>query len=385
MKSTDCPRETEVAAWVARELPPDERADFQRHLTGCGACQASVESTRRVVDRLLATRAPVAQRDLAPAILARLSARPDNILQIGRRWRQKLTAAAAVAALLSAVALFVHLKQIPAGSGPSVIAAGPVPPTVVSPADMDAANVSRALDWFCLHQEIDGSWEPAKWGGHTQFRPALTALPLIALLEGSSRPQHAAAAERALACLRREQNSDGSFGKGSYNHGISTLALLHSLQAKPETELRQAAAAALNVALSRQTAAGGWGDSLNADVSTTLWHREALELAVQLGWQEAVPALSKADHWLASQISSAVPATDSETADADYLSSYFAVVKLHRLGTPEASAHLSTIRRQLMASQSLAGEHPGSWDPTDQWSRAGGRLYSTALASLALR
>lgn len=386
MKTTNCSWDTEVAAWVAGELPPGERAEFERHLAECAACRAAVESTRRVAERLLADPAPGVERDLAPAILARLSAKPANILQNGRGWR-RMAAAAAAAVLLSGGALLVYFKRGPDESEQGAIAGGAaLPEGTASTTNIDAANVSRALDWFCTRQEVDGSWEPAKWGGNRQFRPALTALPLMALLKGSSNEEHLAAADRALAFLRREQNGDGSFGRGNYNHGIATLAVLHALQAKPgvEGELRQSAAAALQVALRRQMAAGGWGDAINPEVPVTLWHREVLDLAVRLGWREAAPALSKADQWLASQAAPSGP-DDALVADTGYLDSYFAVVKLHREATPEAAVHLDAIRRRLMASQSLTGDHSGSWEPTDQWSRAGGRIYATALASLALR
>ena len=376
---TDCPWESEVAAWVTGELPDGQRTECERHLTGCSACRDSANAMRSTVEQLLAVPRATLPRDLTPGIMARISALPDNIVPLGRRWLHKAAAAAAVAALISGAA-FYSLRNRPENTEPVPVASSSL--TVSQTAD--AANVNLALDWFCVRQEVDGSWDPAKWGGNKHFRPALTALPLIALLEGSANPEHLAAADRALACLRREQNRDGSFGRGSYNHGICTLALLCALEAKPDAALRECASAAVQLALHRQTASGGWGDSINPEVPVTQWHREALALAVQLGWTEAAPALEKADRWLAAQPSPALPASGSASAEAGYLDCYFAVVRLHRQGTPEAAAHIQAIRQRLMASQSRTGDDSGSWEPTDQWSRAGGRIYSTALASLAL-
>ena len=330
------------------------------------------------MDRLLAVPAAPSPRDLTSGIMARLSETPGNIIPGPRRWLRVTAAAAAVAALLAPAGFYFNRNRETPDKGLAAKA-----PAVTS--KNDAANMSLALDWFCVRQEVDGSWDPAKWGGNKHFRPALTALPLIALLEGSTNPEHLAAANRALACLKREQNHDGSFGRGSYNHGICTLALLCALEARPDEALRDSAAAALELALKRQTASGGWGDSINPEVPVTLWHREALALAVKLGWGAAAPALQKADEWLTAQASPALPATGSASAEAGYLDCYFAVVRLHRQGTPEAAAHIQAIRQRLMASQSRSGDDSGSWEPTDQWSLAGGRIYATALASLALR
>ena len=164
------------------------------------------------------------------------------------------------------------------------------------------------------------------------------------------------------------------------------MALLHGWQARQEPEIHASATNALHFALRTQTAGGGWGNAGNSDVSVTLWYRETLELAVRLGWEEAGPALLKADQWLESRAPSPVAAAvRPELQDLDYLKAYFAVTELLRENTTLASARLNTIRRQLLTSQSLTGDYPGTWEPTGSWGRAGGRIYSTALACLALR
>jgi hypothetical protein len=384
---TDCPGEGDAAAWLAGELPPGESAAFARHLAGCAECRHAVAATRHVVDRLQSLPAPGLERDLAPAIIARLHAKPKIIPRNTNGWL-RMTAAAIAALLLPSA--FIAWFMDTGKKEPSIAAAGHDtgrPPVIP---DADAAHVSRALDWFYVHQEIDGSWDPAKWGGSRRFKSALTALPLISLLKGARSPEHHAAAERAVAWLRRGQKEDGSFGRsfgdGGYNHGISTLALLYAWQARPEPDLKASATAALHFALGTRTAGGGWGDSVNPDVSVTLWYREMLDLAARLGWDEAASALSKTDQWLASQTASPVAAADAAEFEAiDYLQAYFSVTELLREGTPQASARLSSIRWQLVTSQSLTGDYPGTWEPTGSWGRAGGRIYSTALACLALR
>ncbi len=384
---TKCSSECHAAAWLAGELSPGESAAFERHLSECAACRQNVDASRRVIARLQSLPAPVPQRDSAPDIMARLHAGPKVIAFPVRRPLPAM--AAAVAALLVPAAVVIWLRDGResgrASTAPDDIAA------VASPApDTEAAQVTRALDWFYTHQEIDGSWDPEKWGGNRRFKPALTALPLITLLKGAHSPEHHEAAQRALAWLRREQNEDGSFtrsfGDAGYNQSIGTLALLQAWQARPEPALKAAATAALQFALRTQTPGGAWGDAMKSDVSITLWYREALELAARLDWDGAAPALAKAELWLESRGSSAASAaTAPEWTDLDYLNTYFAVTALLREGTAEASARLGAIRRQLASSQSRTGHYPGTWEPTDSWGRAGGRIYSTALATLALR
>jgi hypothetical protein len=42
------------------------------------------------------------------------------------------------------------------------------------------------------------------------------------------------------------------------------------------------------------------------------------------------------------------------------------------------------IRKTLLSSQRSAGPLAGSWDPNTRWDGYGGRVYSTALATLCL-
>jgi len=383
---TECSSEYHAAAWLAGEMPPGESAAFEQHLSECTACRQAVETTRRVVHRLRSISPPALQRDLAPAIIAQLHARPKIISFDASRWMR--LAVASIAVLLLPAAVVFWLKQS-GHNDPAIASTGlnAVAAATAEDVEDDTAQVSRALDWFYVHQEIDGSWDPEKWGGNRRFKTALTALPLISLLKGARSPEHLETAERALAWLRREQQEDGSFsrafGDAGYNHAIATLALLHAWEARPEPELKDSITAALNFAFRTRTAVGGWGESMNPDVSVTLWYREMLELASRLGWHEAAPALVKVRTWLESKTPSG--AIEPELKECDYLEAYFAVTALLREGTEEASARLSAIRRQLATTQSRAGHYPGTWEPSGSWGRAGGRIYSTAMACLALR
>src|SRR4030095_16119590 len=76
----------------------------------------------------------------------------------------------------------------------------------------------------------------------------------------------------------------------------------------------------------------------------------------------------------------------SQGAAPDFYQSYFAVAVLDdALNDASAKERLAAIHRELLKHQVAEGNEGGSWSPDDHWGRAGGRLYSTALASLSLR
>jgi hypothetical protein len=390
--NAECRHGFDVAAFLAGELPPREQAGFQRHLADCAECREAVESTRLLLGRLRAVPPPEPARDLAPLILARLH---EPVLEISRRppWRRIASVAAIFAVFATALAVRDALHREPSAA----------PET-----QRIATKTDRALDWFVRTQEPDGSWSAERWGGQRNYAPALTALPLLALVTAeNTTPEREAAAARAAASLRALQNADGSFGpvfQGSpYNQSITTLALLHAWQHRPDIVPKTALDAALAVLAKQQTPEGGWGYRYSpfADRSITQWHIQALDLAASLGWDTARPAVERGLAWLATH---STPLDDSaEPADStsallaratarparadgtlDFYQAYFAASALKHEHTPAAQQRLAGLRSEILSHQITEGTESGSWPPDDQWGRAGGRLYSTALASLSL-
>jgi hypothetical protein len=383
----------EANAYVADELSPGDRAAFEAHLIVCAGCRDAVDSTRRVIDRLHALPEAETTRDLAPPILARLRDEPRKYPS----W-PRLAAIAAALALFAGAALLTYFKK-----------PRPLGQRMAATADENAASVARALDWFCQNQEPDGSWNAEKWGGNRRFEIALTALPTLAMLRAESlSPQGTAAVAKATRWLREQQSADGSFGPDfsgmAYNQAIATLALVHAYQRQPDTELKRSLDAALASILARQTGDGGWGyqRSPRADRSITEWHIEALELASALGWENARPNLARARKWLADHSNlrrDAEEPADSpsallaragdwnviSSAKLDFYRAYFLTAALKRGRDEPSRLRLAAIRKALLLRQVSDGSDSGSWPADDRWGRAGGRLYSTALASLSLK
>ena len=152
-----------------------------------------------------------------------------------RRLRAALAAATGLAALL-AIAFVPWF--FPADSATD----GQEGPALARAPQMAVA----AADWLAAQQEADGTWSPAQTGGNEAFRPALTALALMALQRHAPvrRADAIARAEKALEGLQR---ADGAFSDSPssklYNHAFATFALLslrNERGAAPSPALRRA-------------------------------------------------------------------------------------------------------------------------------------------------
>jgi hypothetical protein len=391
--SSECQLRCEANAYAAGELSVREHAAFEEHLAVCAECRDAVQSTKWVIGRLRAVPEVETTRDLAASILARLR---EETLEC-QRWT-RVAIMAAVLTLFAGGTFVTHFTK----------SARPAKP-IAAIADENAASISRALAWLCQNQEPDGSWNAEKWGGNRRFEIALTALPTLALLSAESlTPQGSSAVANAIRWLQEQQTDTGFFGPNfqgaSYNQSIATLALLHAYQRRPDAALKHSLDAALANLLARQTDDGGWGylQSPLADRSITEWHVEALELASTLGWEDARKNLARARKWLADHPR---PSHDAEeppdspsallahgsggnvrgSAKMDFYQAYFLTAALKQNYDEPSRRQLAAIRRALLLQQVSEGSDSGSWPAGDRWGRAGGRLYSTALASLSLK
>jgi hypothetical protein len=166
----------ELSAYLDEELSGDERARVEAHLAGCALCRATLEDLRRIVRRARARDDRPPERDLWPAIAARLvrSAPDVAVVPIERaRERRRLTftvpqlaAAAAVLMALSAGASALLLREarapeaVVAGTQLGVEAAGiPIAdlPPAVQPAvaSYDAAIREMELTLLARRGRLD--------------------------------------------------------------------------------------------------------------------------------------------------------------------------------------------------------------------------------------
>jgi len=71
-------------------------------------------------------------------------------------------------------------------------------------------------------------------------------------------------------------------------------------------------------------------------------------------------------------------------AKKDFYYWYYGTLAMYQHGGGVWRQWNERLREQLLSEQTVSGPFAGSWEPTDPWGRYGGRLYSTALATLTL-
>lgn len=71
-------------------------------------------------------------------------------------------------------------------------------------------------------------------------------------------------------------------------------------------------------------------------------------------------------------------------SEVNYYYWYYGTLAMYQFGGRPWDDWNTVVRDTLISQQRTDGELTGSWDPADRWGRYGGRLYSTALATLTL-
>ncbi len=360
--------------------------EFLAHAEHCASCK----EVGSVLRRLHSLTEPEPSANLTAKIMAAIQQPEPKIIRPHfYRWA---AAAAVVTGLASTGAWMIGTKSRDALAQQSATPAGVTVTATVPKADQ---SLEKALDWFCRTQEADGSWNATRWGGDLRFEVALTALPMLAILsaEADMTPQRKETIAKAQRFLESACDSYGHFGPrfygSGYNQGIATLAMLSCYKHQPEPDSKRLLDNALAVIVTRQNEAGWWGASNTPqpNLSISLWQVEALKLAANLGWTEVQPYLTPAMKWVETHATSAAaaPGAIDSSGDVDYFNAYFTTTRLKEVNDESSRHRLASIRDALRHQQTDEGTDSGSWTPDDRWGRVGGRLYTTALASLALR
>ena len=391
MKMNDHPIHEDAMAYLADELPAEARKRFAEELAVDTDLRAEVAGLESIRSRLLTVPESEPSPDLSRRILEAIRAEKESERRTHRSsmW-QAITALAACLAL-GLVVLGQLFKPGPPGKT-----------NLASVATSDPHR-EKAIAWLLANQDSDGSWDVTRWGGSPKFQVALTALSTLALLESApSGDTSLEAARRACAWLASQQSANGTFGPSfqgaPYNHAMATMALLHFNRLAHDEMRKTTLDRAIAAIVHRQFADGAWGyQSLpfRGDHSITEWNLAALEQAGRDGWSGLEARATRARAWMSSRprdpnavipgsLSESLARANANPTAPDLYAAYFKVREL--LDHPDAGSldELATLRQSLCASQEATGDLAGSWPPEDRWSAAGGRLYSTAMATLAL-
>ncbi len=297
--------------------------------------------------------------------------------------------------------------------------------------------IRAALDWFTRHQEKDGHWDTARFGGRRNHKTASTAFALLSYMGWGATHQkngpYRAPVSKGMSWLLAQMKEDGDLrGKGGdmYDQGIATIALAEAYGLTRDPKLHdplQAAAGFILRAQSNRT--GGWryqpGDH-NADTSVVGWQVLALNRAATAGievppatyqgvakWLDRVgggkhrglygyqnrsprPAMV-AEGMFCQQLMGVAPTQPRMRESAAYLGGqipseksvnyyywYYGALALFQHGGPVWKEWNAAIKPVLLGSQVKKGAHAGSWEPTGTHGRDAGRVAVTAMAALTL-
>lgn len=420
-----CRRRADAAAWALGAMDAQASARFQTHLSACPVCAAEVAATTATVSALRAvpTRDPGA--DLTARILRAIpgeAARPTPVLRLAFT-PARLAMAASLAVLLG---LYVYSRI---GTHNAETAA--------QRAMALDRHTRAAADWIAGQQETDGTWQPSRTGGNDAYRPALTALSLLALQQQA--PAHyAGAIQRGIVALVAMQTDEGAFcrtkGARLYNHAFASYALLAMPPALARSPAVQTARErAIAFSLSMQNAQGGWDYDREGPGNTalTVWQIALLTQARAQGWQDSQGHLRRGLAWLQQQSNGhefgyrapGVPASGQAgitlsamatatlldaartypalqpAADAaasllrtlrakqdatreDYYRDYFLARVSTRMDDRQT---LEEISERLSTQCVTTGKGGARWLADDGWRTTGGDLYATTMAVLIQR
>jgi hypothetical protein len=267
----------------------------------------------------------------------------------------------------------------------------------------------------------------------------LAVLAFVGRDEGRLEGLYGDAIKKGIRYIVRQQDTQGRFGSrfggAMYNHGIATVALLELYGLTSDEQLKGPIDRAISYIRDTQSSKGGWGyldgppDSANTSIS--IWQLHALLLANKMGWENTGRNVAAGLAWLRTMVdkggyvgyrgprdfpygsetltamgafclfTSASESTTMERSDMriryslkniasrqgrdiDYYRWYFLTYALHTGDGLQSEQWIANLRETLLESQIKSGPHAGSWEPTDRWSSAGGRVYATAMAALCL-
>ena len=161
--------------------------------------------------------------------------------------------------------------------------------------------LSPDLQWLIAQQEADGTWNPAHHGGTELFRPALTALSILAL--DTAAATYTDAIEKGLAALKRLQTPEGLFKSPdaqaqAYNLAMATFALARCSPHSPTA--RPMATQAVEAIKASQLPNGSWdyATTPEGNIAITSWMVRALKSAEESGLCDSQAAQRKGLRWL---------------------------------------------------------------------------------------
>ncbi len=277
-------------------------------------------------------------------------------------------------------------------------------------------------------------------GAGTDADTGISGLALLAFLSAGHthfEGDYREAVQHGLEFILGEQARNGSLAGRSrlyasmYCHGMATLAISEAYAMTGDERIRPYLQRAINYSVNAQNSAGGWRyqpRDPTGDMSQFGWQVMALVSARQAGIQvpdatfkrmeKFLNSCSTGQHRVLAGYRPGHPATrtmsseamvcraflgkmpthdatqyfaefiDEElpgtTEEANLYYWYYATLALYQLQTESWQQWSTQVQKTLLATQHQHGAQKGSWDADTRWGSYGGRVYSTAMATLTL-
>lgn len=308
--------------------------------------------------------------------------------------------------------------------------------------------VEQALAWLSEMQSDDGRWDVDGFkgvracggrGDQVNADVGLTGLSLLAFLgAGYTHTQgaHKDTVKKGLDWLISglEDNGDLRRGGQMYDHAMATAALCESLSLTEDQAIRPVARRAVTFILNAQNPGAAWryNPREDNDTSVTGWQILALKSAEVAGipvppqhyrwthmWLDevrkgetgglysyrtghAVTPVMTAEGWFCQLFMGEQSRTRGQDESIEHLMQhlpvwapeipgavhfyywYYATLALHLSGAEEFGRWNDALTAALMKGRITEGPAAGSWDPVSHLGTRGGRVYTTAAATLCL-
>lgn len=298
--------------------------------------------------------------------------------------------------------------------------------------------IGAAMEWLVKNQEADGRWDTQKHGSNLNYDAGGTGLVLLCFYGWGERHdtkcKYQANVKKALDWMLANQKKEngylGSRPGMMYSHAIGTIALCEAYGVTKDKRLKGPAEKAIAYTLAAQSKSrGGWRytPGEDSDTSVTGWQYMALHSARMAGLDVPEEAFTRARGFLdkmssgksggnygyqsPSEISRAMVATGmfcrqldlvppsdprmQESANMlkrnpmklpkpDIYYVYYATLALYQHQGPIWQEWNKQLEKELPLLQKTTGSESGSWDPSSSVTGDGGRVVSTALATLSL-
>ncbi len=300
--------------------------------------------------------------------------------------------------------------------------------------------VGLALEWLKRRQAPDGHWSSRDNEAEVDADAAMTGLALLCFLGAGHTHQeegpYRETVGRGLHWLADRTRADGDLrgdrarpgaSDTMYGQTIATVALCEAYAMTRDASLAPTVRRAIDFVLVRAAAAER-GAVAAQDSAVLGWLVMAVESARRAGFAPRSNVFDAAREWLdrvsvsrlrgryayqpgerasaamtaeamfvqqllghaateqrmgesAEFIAATLPAWSGDAPTHHW---YYATLALFQHQGEPWKRWNEALTRELLAHQRETGPAAGSWDPQDRWSRAGGRVYQTAVCTLSL-